>query len=217
MRRYPVPFGYLAGLTVVSAIYVQVLSPEAQRSFVAWASTNLNNLSWNPVGTLVVSAFIAEDSVIAWLIVGSIALFPLARRFGNRRATLLIGGAHVIGTLLSQGLLAWQMAVGSVPESARGDIDIGPSYVVAAALVAVILYGPSRWSRALALVGWIALVPTLFEGLTSLEVSGVGHFVSMVTGALIGGVFVAREKARRPAVEAPASAVQEARRAPIPG
>ena len=197
IRRYPVPLGYLAGLTVVSTIYTYALSSAGQRSLVAWASTNLDRLPANPVGTLVVSAFISEDSVIGWLIVGSLALFPLARRFGNPRAVLLAGGAHVLGTLVSQGLTAWRVSIGAVPGSVRGDADVGPSYVIAAALIAVILYGPDRWSRLPALAGWIVLVPTLFEGLTSLEVAAMGHFVSMLCGAVIGGAFVARETSRR--------------------
>ncbi|MCW2889082.1 MAG: hypothetical protein JWL58_5944 [Streptosporangiaceae bacterium] len=213
IRRYTAPFGYLAGLVVVSTIYAYALSPGRQRSFVAWASTNLDRLPVNPVGTLVVSAFVSEDSVIAWLIVGSLALFPLARRFGNLRAVLLAGGAHVLGTLLSQGLTAWRVSIGAVPDSVRGDADVGPSYVVAAALIAVILYGADRRSRLLALAGWIALAPTLFEGLPALEVSGVGHFVSMVSGAMIGGAFVAREASRR---RRPARPGAETRPAPAP-
>ncbi|MGI8331052.1 rhomboid-like protein [Actinomadura scrupuli] len=205
MRRYPVPLGYLAGLAVMSTIYSCALSPAGQRSLVAWASTNLDRLPANPVGTLLVSAFVSEDSVIGWLIVGSLALFPLARRFGNPRAVLLAGGAHVLGTLVSQGLTAWRVSIGAVPPSVRGDADVGPSYVIAAALIAVILYGPDRWSRLPALAGWIVLVPTLFEGLTSLEVAGVGHLVSMLAGAVIGGAFVAHETSGRRRAASPGS------------
>jgi hypothetical protein len=196
VRRYTAPLAYLAGLVTVSMVYAYGLSPSQQRSFVAWASTNLDHLPSDPVGTLVVSAFISEGFVIAWLVLGSLALFPLTRRFGNLRAVLLVGGAHVIGSVLSQGLTAWLLSIGAVPESVRGEADVGPSYIIAAALVAVILYGPDRRSRALAFVGWIALSPTLFEGLTSLQVAGVGHLVAMVTGAVIGAVFVARDTAR---------------------
>jgi rhomboid family protein len=197
IRRHAVPLGYLAGLTVMSTVYTFALSSSGQRSLVAWASTNLDRLPANPVGTLVVSAFVSEDSVIGWLVVGALALFPLARRFGNARAALVAGGAHVLGTLVSQGLTAWRVSIGAVPGSVRDDPDVGPSYVIAAALIAVILYGPDRTSRLLALSGWIVLVPTLFEGLTSLQVAGVGHMASMVSGALVGGVLIARER-RRP-------------------
>jgi hypothetical protein len=215
------PLLYLVGFVTVSTVYARALPPSEQRSFVAWASTNLDHLPSNPVGTLVVSAFIAEGSVIAWLVVGSLALFPLVRRFGNLRAVLLAGGAHVLGSLLSQGLTALRLSIGAVPQSVRGETDVGPSYVIAAALVAVILYGPDRRSRVLAFAGWVVLVPTLFGGLASLEVSGVGHLVSMVTGALIGAVFVAREASRKPRttgrpVEAATPTVPEQTPAPIP-
>ena len=191
-RRYPVPLAYLAALAWVSAVYVYALSPRARVSFVAWASTNLANLPSNPLGTLLVSAFLPENSQWAWLLLAAIGLFPVARRFGNTRTVLLAGGAHVVATAVSEGVAAWRLAAGAVHPSIRHLDDVGPSYVVAAALTAAVLYGPGRLPRALALAGWLALAPYLFQRLSALEVGAVGHVVAMVTGAAVGGAFALR-------------------------
>ena len=89
-----------------------------------------------------------------------------------------------------------RLEAGLLSDSVRTISDVGPSYVLCAALVAAILYGHGRIRRLLAFAAWVALLPFLFEGLPSLEVAAVGHLVAMISGALIGGVLLLRERGR---------------------
>jgi hypothetical protein len=200
VRRYPVALGYLALLWVVTVITQYGLSSDQQVAFVEWSSTNLTNLPHNPIGTMIVSAFISDDTVILWLVVGSAALFPLTRRFGNLRTLVLVAGAHTIGTLVSQGILAWRIYQGALPNwaGAMTEPDVGPSYVIAAGLTAVIVFGPSLLSRIFALVCWLALAPDLFENLFGLDVPPVGHTVSMLSAIVIGGLYALHDRRRAP-------------------
>ncbi len=81
-------------------------------------------------------------------------------------------------------------------DSIRTVPDVGPSYVLCAALVAAFLYGRGRVRRLLALAGWCALVPVLLDGLLALKVAAVGHLTAMLAGALIGGLLLLLERRR---------------------
>lgn len=226
LRRFPVPVVFIAALCAVSSVYAYALGADGRRSVVDSTATNLINLRSDPLGTLIASAFVSEAAPWIWVGFAAAGLFPLAHRFGNLRALLLVGAAHVIGTLLSEGLLAWRIAAGAVSPSLRALDDVGPSYVVASALLATILFGAepavradprsgrglfdriaSRWWRLLAAAGLALLVPSLFEGLGRLDVAAVGHMVALVTGAVVGLLLMRRER-RSVAVARPRATIR---------
>jgi hypothetical protein len=201
VRRYPVPVVFTTALCVVSAVYVYALGSSGRRSLVAETATNLANLKTDPLGTMVASAFVPETTQWAWVVLAVVGLFPLVRRFGNLRALLLVGSAHVTGTLLSEGVLAWRIAAGAAPASMRFLDDVGPSYVITSALVAAALYGtePARdprarllgrglWWRLAAAASLVVLAPSLCAGLGHLDVAAVGHVVAIATGVVVGWV-----------------------------
>jgi hypothetical protein len=112
---------------------------------------------------------------------------------------------------MSEGLLAWRISAGLMPASLRYLDDVGPSYVIACALVATILFGaepavrsarhghwlfdrvPSRWWRVGAAVSLAFLAPHLFQGLQRLDVAAVGHLISLIVGAA-GGLLLVRSE-----------------------
>lgn len=210
LRRFPVPVFFIVAMCAVSSVYAYVLGSSARRSLVAATATNLVNLRADPYGTIIASAFVSEVEPWVWLAFAAAGLFPLAHRFGNLRALLLVGSAHVVGTLLSEGLLAWRISVGAASASLRTIDDVGPSYVIASALFATLLYGTtpavraavsrpfdrigSRWWRLLAAIGLGLLVPSLFDGLDRLDVTAVGHVVALTTGAVVGLLLLRRER-----------------------
>lgn len=196
VRRYPIPLCYLAGLAVVSTVFGR-LSPHSQDRFDQWASTNVANLTHRPLSTLIVSGFIAEDGVLPWLLLTGTGLFLLVHRFGNIRGATIVISGHVIGTLISEGIVAYKIHEGVLPDADRTISDVGPSYIAAAALVAVILYAPELWQRGIALSAWLVAILSWFDGLSSGDVAAVGHLVSMLTGALLGGLFLLLERVRR--------------------
>jgi hypothetical protein len=103
--------------------------------------------------------------------------------------------AHVVGTVVSEGILAVRIAGGAVPASERTILDIGPSYVIVAALVVGIAYG--RWpARIASAIAFALLAPHLFVGLTQLDVSAVGHCCVIVTSLVMGFFFQRRWRRR---------------------
>jgi hypothetical protein len=202
VRAYPMPLTFLGLFAAMWMVQVLILPPGARHAVIAWASTNLANLAVNPVGTMVASAFVAEGSQGVLLLAAAIGLFPITRRFGNLRAVALVAASHVLGTLISQGVALARLQAGLLSDSIRTIPDVGPSYVLCAALVAAFLYGHGRIRRLLALAGWCALAPVLLQGLPALEIAAVGHLVAMLAGALIGGLLLLLER-RRGLVQAP--------------
>jgi hypothetical protein len=205
---------FIVAFCAVSGVYAYALGPAQQRLVVASTATNLANLRNDPLGTMIASVFVAEAEPWLWVAFAALGLFPVAHRFGNVRTLVLVGAAQVIGTLISEGLLAWRISAGVMPTSARYVDDVGPSYVVASALIATILYGavplmrtarhghwlfdriPSRWWRICAGVGLAFLAPHLFYKLDRLDVAAVGHVVALLVGAGVGLLFVRRERTR---------------------
>ncbi|OLB80905.1 MAG: hypothetical protein AUI14_05210 [Actinobacteria bacterium 13_2_20CM_2_71_6] len=104
-----------------------------------------------------------------------------------------MASAHVLGTVISEGILWYRVAHGALPDSYLHIRDVGPSYVVAAALVAGIAY--ATWpGRVLCAIGFLIVAPDLFGGLFQLEVSAVGHVCAMATALGVGAVFAYRRR-----------------------
>jgi hypothetical protein len=133
LRRYAVAWGYLAGLIVGCLVFGQ-LTAHAQAVFAAWASTSVANLEHEPVGPLVVSAFVAPGYLLLWPVLAALALFGANRALGNTRTLLVCVAGQVIGSLVSEGIVGYRVDAGQLPVADRHLVDIGPSYVVVSAI-----------------------------------------------------------------------------------
>jgi hypothetical protein len=196
---YAAAWIYLAGFVII-AVVSAVLSPRDLAAFTAWASTSVYNLRHDPVGSLVVSAFVTQGYAFAWPALIALALFGANKVLGNWRTALVCLAGQVIGTLVSEGIVGYRVARGLLPMSDRYLIDVGPSYVVVTAIVVALLYGswPARAAAALDLVLLVA-VGNIFGGLSQLGVSAVGH-VTAITIGVIGGIFLVWQLRKRPAL-----------------
>jgi hypothetical protein len=196
LRRYAVAWAYLVIFTAFD-ITLALLPGDDRSAVQEWASTNLVNLRHDPIGSLVVSALIPGEEFVAWPFLIAMALFGANKVLGNRRTLLVCVCGQVLGTVVSEGIAAYQISQGILPESASRIIDIGPSYVVVAAITVAVLYGP--WLvRIVAAVDFVLLIfgGGIFDGLTSLHVAAVGHTTSILVSAVLGGVLVWRTRAR---------------------
>ena len=193
--RYAVAWSYLAAVSIAEVSYA--LLPDHDRAaLLRWASTNVHNLQHDPVGCMIVSAFFPEGSAAAWPALIALAMFGANRALGNWRTAAVCAAGHVIGTGVSEGILAFRVANGSLPTASRYIIDVGPSYVVVAAIAAAILYG--GWAGRTAAVldlALLAFVGDIFSGLSKLDVSAVGHVTALATGA--AGASLAMAQLRR--------------------
>jgi hypothetical protein len=187
---------YLAAFTVADLTYA-TLSPQQQAAVLGWASTNVHNLSHDPVGSLVASAFVAQGYTAAWPALIALAMFGACRALGNWRTALVCAAGHVIGTLVSEGIVGYRVSRGLLPASDRFIVDVGPSYVVVSAIVVALLYG-SWLARAAAAVdlALLVFVGDIFGGLSNLDVTAVGHVTAMIVAAVLGS-FLAWQTRRR--------------------
>jgi hypothetical protein len=124
---------------------------------------SLLNLSDHPAGALLVSAFVgsAGAELASWCALALVGLAVTVWAFGLARTLVVVGGAHVIATYLSQGVLAVQLEMHHAAAGLVTMSDVGPSYVVVAALAAGVAFGP-LWGRLLCLVGLALVGPALF-------------------------------------------------------
>ena len=194
-RRYAVAWLYLGVYSLLAVIYAFLTSRD-QAGLVAWSSTNLVNLRHNPAGSLLASAFVPGDPSIAWVVLGAAGLFTVNGLLGNVRTALLLLSGQVLGTLVSEGIVGYQVDHAMLPASARTIVDVGPSYIVVCALVVAILYG-SRLQRVAAGASFAVLAPHIFRGITHLDVTAVGHLTAVTTGAVLGALLLRRAWADR--------------------
>jgi hypothetical protein len=173
-------------------------APEHVKTAVArWSSTNVANLTHEPFGPLVASAFVVEQHRLLWLVLAVLSCAALESRAGWQRTLIVLGASHVLGTLVSEGIVWWRIEHGQLPSSSRHLDDVGVSYVVVGLLCAVVVACAIRW-RVLAGVVLLGLTPPLLEGITKFDVTAVGHLTAAVVGGG-GGLWVATGLPLKPA------------------
>ncbi len=190
--RYAFAWIYLACYLVTNFVFV-LLSPHGQSALTAWASTNVANLSREPVGPLVLSAFTAPGYSVVWPVLIALAVFGANRALGNVSTALVCLAGQVIGSLVSEGIVAYRVDAGQLPVANRYITDVGPSYVVVSAIVIAVMCG--TWlARAAAAIDFAVLVfgGQIFSGLSHLDVAAVGHLTAMITAAAATGLILVR-------------------------
>src|ERR1700735_5315720 len=100
---------YVAGLVVAELSYA-ALAPHDRSVLLQWASTNVVNLRHDPAGCLVVSAFFPSGALTACRALAALAMFGVNRVLGTWRTLLVCAAGHVIGTLVSEGILGYRLA-----------------------------------------------------------------------------------------------------------
>ena len=190
LARYRVAWLYLAGFVIAELVYAALSSGE-QSAVLQWASTNVVNLHHDPVGSLVASAFIPGGFALTWPVLIALALFGANRALGNWRTAVVCAAGHVLGTLVSEGILDYRVAHRLLPVSDTRILDVGPSYVVVAAALDF---------AALVLGGHI------FSGLSKLDVAAVGHTTAIMVSVLLASLLAwQRRRGRRQQPRASAS------------
>lgn len=202
LTRYAVAWLYLAAFVLAELAYA--LLPVRDQSIITqWASTNVVNMRHHPAGALIASAFVPAGSAAAWPVLIALVLFGANRVLGNWRTAVVCAAGHVIGTLVSEGIVDYRVGHGRLPAAAGRIVDVGPSYLVVAALAVALLYGswPARAAAGLDLA-ILAFVGQIFSGLGRLEVAAVGHATAITTGVLLGSLLAWSRRRSRPPAEA---------------
>ena len=143
------------------------------------------------------SALVTPGYFVVWPVLIALAVFGANRALGNVRTALVCLAGHVIGSLISEGIMAYRVDAGQLAVANRYLTDVGPSYVVVSAIVIALACG--TWlARALAAVDLVVLVfpGHIFGGLSQLDVSAVGHLTAMITAAAATALILARRGRR---------------------
>jgi hypothetical protein len=199
MSRYGVATAFLV-LVAMTGLVTASLSPRQDEALELWASTNLVNFHHHPVPALVLSAFLPQGSPLAWLPLIALAMFGANRAVGNLRLALVCAAGHLIGTAISEGVVAYRVDHGHLSRGWSHIIDIGPSYIVVAAIVIAVVFGswPARFA-ALTDLAMLVFIGNIFSGLTKLEVAPVGHLTAVLVAAVLSVAFMAAAGAGRDA------------------
>src|SRR5215469_1156541 len=174
-------------LVAIGGLLTTLLSPHDVSVLRLWASTNVANLQHHPVPALVLSAFLPSGSPLAWLAPTALTMFAANRAVGTARLALICAAGHLIGTGVSEGIVAYRVDHGRLPPTWSHIPDVGPSYIVVSAIVVAVMFG--TWLArvtALAVFAVLVFVSHIFAGVTSLQVAAVGHLTAIVTAALLG-------------------------------
>jgi hypothetical protein len=196
LDRFGVAVLYSA-LLAAGGITLSGLPGPTRDRWLDWSSTNLVNLRHHPVPAMVVSVFLAEDDRLAWVLLALVALGATGWAIGAWRTATLVGTAHVVGTLVSEGVLWARINAGAVPAAQEHTRDVGPSYVVISALVAGLLYAPWIW-RGLCAIGLVLVAPGSFSGLPHLELAAMGHTAASLVAIGLGWVLRRNRRSTRP-------------------
>jgi hypothetical protein len=190
IRRYAVAWIYLAAVCVAELSYV-LLPTGGRAAVLRWASTSVHNLEHHPLGCLIASAFFPSSWLLVWPVLIALAMFSACSVLGNARTAVTCAAGQIVGTGVSEGIVAYRIAHGTLPAADRFLLDVGPSYVVVAAIAVALLHG--GWlARAAAALDLLLLifVGQIFSGLSDLQVGPVGHLTALATGAVVGTMLV---------------------------
>lgn len=199
VRRSPGTFVWLAILLVTTVIMRQ-LSPSTQQRVIEWHSTNVHQLSRDPVRVLISSA-LWLDGGHWWPYVILYSLFhaPAERWLGSLRWLAVIVVAHVGATYISEGIVAYRIDHGLAPASERFVDDIGVSYALAGVqgVLTYLIVPPWRYAYLVGVAGFYLL------GLVQQpDFTAVGHISAVLLGLVCYPLTVSRAGELDPLVTA---------------
>jgi hypothetical protein len=179
VRRAPATFVWLLILTVTTYLISRV-NPEFRDHFLRQRSTNLHELSTNPIRVLITSAlWIDGGGLWMYYILYNLFHVPVERMLGTLRWLAVVVASHVGATYLSEGAVYWEVRHGYLPRSAVFTLDVGVSYALAGAeaVLAYLIATPWSYLYAALLVlyyGYHLIVGNTFTDL--------GHFSALMIG-----------------------------------
>ncbi|MEV5281043.1 rhomboid-like protein [Streptomyces sp. NPDC051994] len=179
IRSAPGTYLWLAAL-FVTTVAMHHMSPEFETEFLRQRSTNIHELSTNPLRVLIASAFwIDGGGWLPYAVLYTVFHAQAERWLGTLRWLIIAFGTHVAATFISEGALLWAIRHDYAPQSAVNTLDVGVSYALAG-VVAVLTYRIAPPYRHLYLLGVLVVYGApLLGGRTFTD---VGHFASVLIG-----------------------------------
>ncbi|MFJ1644888.1 rhomboid-like protein [Streptomyces sp. NPDC088258] len=175
----PGTYLWLAAL-FVTTVALHRMSPEFEDDFLRQRSTNIHELSTNPLRVLISSAFwIDSGSWLPYAVLYTVFHAPAEHWLGSLRWLAVAALAHIGATLVSEGVLSWAVHHGHAPQSAVNTLDIGVSYALAGVIAVLTYRVPRPWH-----LPYLAAV-LIFFGIpliTGRSFTDLGHFSAVLIG-----------------------------------
>lgn len=179
VRRAPLTYVYLTVITFTTWLLANTSEP-LRKAFLAEQSTNLHELSTNPVTVLLRSAmYVSPGELVVWWVGFSLVVAPLEHRFGWQRVLVGFSVGHVLATVAVAWLQVWAIRAENHPDPSRVLIDVGASYGFSA-LAALATYQGSLRRRLLWAGGIVVLLAAAVA--VDLDWATVGHCVAALVG-----------------------------------
>ncbi len=132
VRASPATFVYLAIVAVTTWVLVGV-TPDLAQAILHQHSSNLHELTANPVKALIRSAFwLDQYALLAWTTVLAVALAPVERWLGTTRWMVAFAAGHVGATIATAFAIWLAIRSGHASRSLETTVDVGVSYGFAA-------------------------------------------------------------------------------------
>jgi hypothetical protein len=182
VRRAPGTYVWLA-ILLVTTILMHQFTPQFWHRFVLRHSTNLHELSHNPVRVLISSAlWIDGGHWWPYLILYSVFHAPAERWLGTARWLAVVVVSHVGATYISQSIVYYGIRHGTAPQSAAFISDIGVSYALAGVegVLTFLITSPWRYAYAAVLIVYYGDPVLRDSGYTAF--TDVGHFTALLLG-----------------------------------
>lgn len=183
LRRHPVTVTYVLILGGVTG-WLYTVSNDVRDSVAQAASTNLHNLSTDPV-VLLTSAVVVSGHSLVWPARVAVLLLLVEHLLGTVRAAAIFVAGHIGATLLVAGGLLIAIANNWEDDAVRTARDTGVSYAgmaLAGGLAVALCRANSRINK----VGFGLLVVLAVEVadplLRDLDFTAVGHACALVLG-----------------------------------
>ncbi|MCR6485520.1 hypothetical protein M8542_22075 [Amycolatopsis sp. OK19-0408] len=204
-KTTPFTFGYLV-LLLGTTLLLKFADPALTDRLLQLSSTDAHNLWRRPLTSLLTSAlWLSDEGWLAYVVIFAIAVAPLERRFGARRAATVFFSGHVLATLVTELPVMALISAHVLPNSAGHWLDIGVSYgffTTAGALV-FLLRGRLRLvalavTEAFIAAIWLSDDPWVLDSIVTL----LGHAFAAHFGLVFWGPRLRRASAGRAGIPA---------------
>jgi hypothetical protein len=180
VRRAPGTYVWYA-LLAVNTIVLGQMSADFRHRFLVEHSTNLANLTRDPVRVLIVSALWTDSPRLLYYLALFTLFLALAEHWlGSLRWLVVVLVGHIGATLVTAAGIAIAINAGLAPRSLRHVVDVGVSYgfaAVAGVLTYYLARGVWRWSYLV-----IAYAVTVGAVIASGTFTSVGHVTAFSLG-----------------------------------
>ncbi|MFE1885770.1 rhomboid-like protein [Streptomyces diastatochromogenes] len=164
----------------LTTVALHHMSPDFEEDFLRQRSTNIHELSQNPVRVLITSAmWIDGGRWLPYAVLYTVFHAQAERWLGTLRWLAVCVSAHVFATLISELALLKAIRDGMAPHSAVNTLDIGVSYALAG-VMAVLTYRIAAPWRYLYLAVLLAIYTVPLA--TSRTFTDFGHVLSVLIG-----------------------------------